>query len=206
MVAELAVPTSLFLEKKLVIVGDGYIGKTSLLISYIEGKMPQYYVPTVFETYVADIKIDEFQFELSLYDTAGQDAYDRLRPLSYPDTDVILMCFSAGSPDSFFNVYNKWLPEIRHFCSNVPIILVCTKVDLRNERNTIANLEKLNQHPITEEEGLDMAQKVTAHAYIECSSLRHYNITEVFEVAAKSTLRQESKQMKKRKHASCSLI
>ena len=51
----------------------------------------------------------------------------RLRPLSYPDTDVILMCFSIDSPDSLENIPEKWTPEVKHFCPNVPIILVGNK-------------------------------------------------------------------------------
>ena len=67
------------------------------------------------------------QVELALWDTAGQEDYDRLRPLSYPDTDVILMCFSIDSPDSLDNIPEKWTPEVKHFCPNVPIILVGNK-------------------------------------------------------------------------------
>lgn len=52
------------------------------------------------------------QVELALWDTAGQEDYDRLRPLSYPDTDVILMCFSIDSPDSLENIPDKWTPEV----------------------------------------------------------------------------------------------
>ena len=68
---------------------------------------------------------------MALWDTAGQEDYDRLRPLSYPDTDVILMCFSVDSPDSLQNIPEKWVPEVKHFCPNVPIVLVGNKKDLR---------------------------------------------------------------------------
>lgn len=82
------------IRKKLVIVGDGACGKTCLLIVFSKDQFPEVYVPTVFENYVADIEVDGKHVELALWDTAGQEDYDRLRPLSYPDTDVILMCFS----------------------------------------------------------------------------------------------------------------
>uniref|UniRef100_A0A8C2JLT3 Rho-related GTP-binding protein RhoA-D-like n=2 Tax=Cyprinus carpio TaxID=7962 RepID=A0A8C2JLT3_CYPCA len=88
------------IRKKLVIVGDGACGKTCLLIVFSKDQFPEVYVPTVFENYIADIEVDSKQVELALWDTAGQEDYDRLRPLSYPDTDVILMCFSIDSPDS----------------------------------------------------------------------------------------------------------
>merc|ERR1712227_995214 len=92
------------IRKKLVIVGDGACGKTCLLIVFSKDQFPEVYVPTVFENYVADIEVDGKQVELALWDTAGQEDYDRLRPLSYPDTDVILMCFSIDSHDSLQNI------------------------------------------------------------------------------------------------------
>uniref|UniRef100_A0A3B4AU79 Uncharacterized protein n=1 Tax=Periophthalmus magnuspinnatus TaxID=409849 RepID=A0A3B4AU79_9GOBI len=123
------------IRKKLVVVGDGACGKTCLLIVFSKDEFPEVYVPTVFETYVADIEVDNKQVQLALWDTAGQEDYDRLRPLSYPDTDVILMCFSVDSPDSLENIPEKWVPEVKHFCPNVPIILVANKKDLRHDED-----------------------------------------------------------------------
>uniref|UniRef100_A0A673AVG5 Rho-related GTP-binding protein RhoA-C-like n=1 Tax=Sphaeramia orbicularis TaxID=375764 RepID=A0A673AVG5_9TELE len=133
------------IRKKLVIVGDGACGKTCLLIVFSKDQFPEVYVPTVFENYVADIEVDGKQVELALWDTAGQEDYDRLRPLSYPDTDVILMCFSVDSPDSLENIPEKWTPEVKHFCPNVPIILVGNKKDLRNDDHTRRELAKMKQ-------------------------------------------------------------
>ena len=65
------------------------------------------YVPTVFENYVADVEVDGKHVELALWDTAGQEDYDRLRPLSYPDSHVILICFAVDSPDFLDNVQEK---------------------------------------------------------------------------------------------------
>lgn len=119
------------IRKKLVVVGDGACGKTCLLIVFSKDEFPEVYVPTVFENYVADIEVDGKRVELALWDTAGQ-GYDRLRPLSYPDTDVILMCFSVDSPDSLEN------PEVGarvKRCPSVPIILVANKKDLRSDEH-----------------------------------------------------------------------
>lgn len=68
--------------------------------------------------------VDGIQVSLGLWDTAGQEDYDRLRPLSYPQTDVFLICFSVASPSSFENVTSKWYPEIKHHCPDAPMILV----------------------------------------------------------------------------------
>jgi Ras family protein A len=175
-------------RKKLVIVGDGACGKTCLLIVFSKDQFPEVYVPTVFENYVADIEVDSKQVELALWDTAGQEDYDRLRPLSYPDTDVILMCYSIDSPDSLENIPEKWTPEVRHFCPNVPIVLVGNKKDLRNDENTRRQLAKNKQETVKPEEGRAMAEKIGAYAFLECSAKTKEGVREVFETATRAAL------------------
>ena len=203
-----SVPNSIFghlhmaaIRKKLVIVGDGACGKTCLLIVFSKDQFPEVYVPTVFENYVADIEVDGKQVELALWDTAGQEDYDRLRPLSYPDTDVILMCFSIDSPDSLENIPEKWTPEVKHFCPNVPIILVGNKKDLRNDNGTIKELAKMKQKPVTLEEGRAMAEKINAYGYLECSAKTKEGVREVFETATRAAL-----QVKRRNRKKCIII
>ncbi|MEE6528049.1 hypothetical protein FKM82_029930 [Ascaphus truei] len=88
------------IRKRLVVVGDGACGKTCLLIVFSKDEFPESHIPTVFENYVEDIEVDGKRVELALWDTAGQEDYNRLRTLSYPDANVILMCFSIDNPDS----------------------------------------------------------------------------------------------------------
>ncbi|KAI6239829.1 hypothetical protein M3Y99_00534700 [Aphelenchoides fujianensis] len=113
-------------------------------------EFPEVYVPTVFENYVADITIDQKNVELALWDTAGQEDYDRLRPLS---------------PDSLANVKEKWAPEVRHYCSpQVPLILVANKKDTRTDAAVIRELGRSKQAPVSYEEGKKMAESIGAHA------------------------------------------
>jgi len=190
------------IRKKLVIVGDGACGKTCLLIVFSKDQFPEVYVPTVFENYVADIEVDSKQVELALWDTAGQEDYDRLRPLSYPDTDVILMCFSIDSPDSLENIPEKWTPEVRHFCPSVPIILVGNKKDLRNDSTTMRELSKMKQSPVTLDEGMAMADKIGAYGYMECSARTKDGVRDVFELATKAALQTK----KRKKKSTCDVL
>ena len=187
------------IRKKLVIVGDGACGKTCLLIVFSKDQFPEVYVPTVFETYVADIEVGNKTVELALWDTAGQEDYDRLRPLSYPDTDVILMCFSIDSPDSLENVPEKWAPEVRHFCPNVPIILVGNKKDLRNDENTKRELAKMKQVPVKSEEGHEICDRIGGKCYMECSAKTKENVREVFYAATNAALEKRKKIRRHRK-------
>jgi Ras family protein A len=125
--------------------------------------LKQVYVPTVFENYVAEVEVDGKRVELALWDTAGQEDYDRLRPLSYPDSHVILICFAVDSPDSLDNVQEKWISEVLHFCAGLPIILVGCKKDLRNDPKTVDELKKTGQEPVSYEQGLAVSQKVCSH-------------------------------------------
>jgi Ras-related C3 botulinum toxin substrate 1 len=151
---------------KSVVVGDGAVGKTCLLISYTSGLFPMDYVPTIFDNYSKNHMVDGRIVNLGLWDTAGQEDYDRLRPLSYPDTDVFLMCFSIVNPTSFFNIKEKWYPEINHHCPGKPIILVGTQMDLRDNTEVILTLKKSKQAPITYTQGLGMMKDINAVKYL----------------------------------------
>merc|ERR550514_2662142 len=141
---------------KCVIVGDGAVGKTCLLISYTTNALPE--------------------------------DYDRLRPLSYPQTDVFLVAFSLISRASFENVKQKWWPELKHHCPGVPTILVGTKLDLRSDANTVAKLREKNQTPITFEEGVEMSRQIGATKYLECSALTQKGLKNVFDEAIRVVL------------------
>ena len=195
------------IEKKIVILGDGACGKTSLLNVFTRGYFPKVYEPTVFENYIHDIFVDGKHITLSLWDTAGQEEFDRLRSLSYSDTDTIMLCFSVDSRDSLANVQHKWVGEIADPCEGVKLVLVALKCDLRNtenETNAITpglinqqrsdldngnrNLEESVQdnhnNYITYEEGLAMAKKIGALRYLECSAKLNKVVNEAFTEAA----------------------
>jgi len=173
---------------KCVVVGDGAVGKTCLLISYTTNAFPGEYIPTVFDNYSANVMVDGRPVNLGLWDTAGQEDYDRLRPLSYPQTDVFLVAFSIISPHSFENVKSKWWPEVQHHAPGVPIILVGTKQDLRNDQSMVAQLQAKGLHVISNEEAQQRAGEISAVKYLECSALTQENLKTVFDEAIRAAL------------------
>ncbi|KAL8736119.1 MAG: hypothetical protein Q9181_002534 [Wetmoreana brouardii] len=179
-------------SKKFVVVGDGGCGKTCLLISYSQGYFPEKYVPTVFENYITHTTHQPSGkiIELALWDTAGQEEYDRLRPLSYPETDLIFVCFAIDCPNSLENVMDKWYPEVLHFCPTTPLILVGLKSDLRTKRVCIDLLKTQGLTPVTPEQGQRVAKQMGA-MYVECSSKEMKGVDEVFELAVNTAVGQE---------------
>ncbi|OUC39631.1 Ras family protein [Trichinella nativa] len=165
---------------KCVVVGDGAVGKTCLLISYTTNKFPSEYVPTVFDNYAVTVMIGGEPYTLGLFDTAGQEDYDRLRPLSYPQTDVFLVCFSVVSPSSYENVKEKWVPEITHHCAKTPFLLAGTQIDLREDSSVLDKLSKNKQKPITVEQGEKLAKELKAVKYVECSALTQAIFVKLF--------------------------
>lgn len=143
--------------------------------------------------------VDGKPINLGLWDTAGQEDYDRLRPLSYPQTDVFLICFSLVNPPSFENVRTKWYPEISHHAPNTPVILVGTKLDLRDDKDTIEKLRDKRMSPITYPQGLQMAKEISAVKYLECSALTQKGLKNVFDEAIRAVLSPPVSKKKKNK-------
>lgn len=191
---------------KCVVVGDGAVGKTCLLISYTTNAFPGEYIPTVFDNYSANVMVDGKPVNLGLWDTAGQEDYDRLRPLSYPQTDVFLVCFSVISPSSFENVKSKWYPEISHHAPGVPFLLVGTKVDLRDDDEQVARLREKNLDPITEAKGNQLANQLGAQKYLECSALTQKGLKNVFDEAIRAVLTSKAQKSTKKSGGACFIL
>ncbi|KAF0881476.1 RAC2 protein, partial [Crocuta crocuta] len=204
------------------------VGKTCLLISYTTNAFPGEYIPTVFDNYSANVMVDSKPVNLGLWDTAGQEDYDRLRPLSYPQTlsgcpgagrapaghlqpllvgdhcllcpqDVFLICFSLVSPASYENVRAK----VSRTDPSTPIILVGTKLDLRDDKDTIERLKEKKLAPITYPQGLALAKEIDSVKYLECSALTQRGLKTVFDEAIRAVLCPQPSRPQKRP---CSIL
>lgn len=177
---------------KLVVVGDDGVGKTCLLISYTSNAFPSDYVPTVFDDYSANILVNGVSVGLGLWDTAGAEDYDRLRPLAYPGTDVFLLCYSVVCQTSYDSITTKWINEIRQYDDKVPIVIVGTKIDLRDDTATINILKQSNMEPLTQTQGETLAKTMKAKKYIECSALNQSNLSKTFNYSILCALKYKS--------------
>ncbi|CAD8154544.1 unnamed protein product [Paramecium pentaurelia] len=165
---------------KLVVVGDGNVGKTCILLSYTTDKFPQDYVPTVFENYTTQTAVDGKMINLSLWDTAGQETYNRLRTLSYNSADVFLVVFSVIEESSFENAIIKWYPELEApELKCVPKIFVGNKIDMRNQANP--------SH-VQQEAAKSKVEKLQCQ-YLECSALTQIGLKEIFDQAIKKAIK-----------------
>jgi small GTP-binding protein len=181
---------------KIVIVGDGAVGKTSLLMSYTTNEFPQW-VPTVMDLHNSTISVDEKSYNLSLWDVTNSEDFMGLRQLSYPQTDVFMVCYSIASPTSFDNVASQWIPEIQHKCGkDIPFILVGTKIDLRNDSAIIAKLAAKGQTTLEKERGVALAMELGTE-YLECSALTQEGLKEVFARAIHLAINKPVKENKK---------
>jgi len=183
-------------KMKITVVGDGAVGKTCFLIGYTEQKFDEKYVPTVFDNYSAEKELDGVVYNLALWDTAGQEDYERLRPLSYPNTTCFLVCFSIANESSLQNVKTKWAPEIKHHMPHAPMILVGLKSDLRNADDP-------NLLLVTTKDANKLRKLIKAEAYFECSAKTLTGLNEVIEAAMRVSLK---KRVKKQRNNDCSIL
>lgn len=126
----------------------------------------------------------------------GQEDYDRLRPLSYSNADVFLVCFAVGNKASFENVAEKWAPELRRYCPGVPILLVGTQMDRREELP--------NERVVSAEQAQKTARDLRAGRYVECSAKTREGLNEVFAEAILLAL--DPKRSAQSKKGKCQII
>ncbi|KAJ5106788.1 P-loop containing nucleoside triphosphate hydrolase protein, partial [Penicillium angulare] len=167
---------------KLVIVGD-VCGKTALLIYQAMDKnvFVENLGLTVFEKYEMNVALDGRNVKLDLWDNSGTPDYSRLRAISYPESDIFLICFSIGSANSADNVLESWDEEVHQFSGDLPILLVGLQKDLRDENPTPEDL-------VTWEEGDAIRSKIGANAYLECSAKTGEGVVEVLHEATRLAL------------------
>uniref|UniRef100_A0A914QJW4 Uncharacterized protein n=1 Tax=Panagrolaimus davidi TaxID=227884 RepID=A0A914QJW4_9BILA len=116
------------------------------------------YVPTVFDTYSENVMADNQPLNFTLHDTAGQEEYDNIRPLSYPQTNCFLLCISLENPESSVK----------------------------------------SADAVSTAQGLQMARRIKAVKYLECSSLTRIGLEQVFEEAIQASLCPPKVNRKKR--------
>ncbi|KAL0202749.1 hypothetical protein M9458_000767 [Cirrhinus mrigala] len=184
---------------KCVVVGDMVAEKTRLLISTFNACFPTEHVSTVFDNYFAPVTFSGNPVNLGIWDTTGQEDCSRLRPLSYPQTDVFLICFSLADPHSLKNVREKWYPEVRHHCPDTPVILVGTQLDLRDDKDTIEQLKKNKQTPISYHQGQAVAEEIGAVKYLECSASTQMGLKMVFDETVRVALNSPLVKKRERK-------
>ena len=183
---------------KLVVVGDSTVGKTCLLIAYEIGTYPGEYIPSQLDNETVNIMVDGKPISLALWDTPGEEyGCDRLRPLSYPQTDVLLVCFSITDKSSLNRAKSNWIPEIQHYVPEVPFILVGNKSDLRNDQNMIDELAEKGLNFVTEEEAQTIAKEVGAVKYCECSALTQEGLKYIFDEAVRAVIWANEKSKKR---------
>ncbi|CAH2049925.1 unnamed protein product, partial [Thlaspi arvense] len=185
---------------KCVTVGDGAVGKTCMLISYTSNTFPTDYVPTVFDNFSANVVVDGSTVNLGLWDTAGQEDYNRLRPLSYRGADVFLLAFSLISRASYENIYKKWIPELRHYAPAVPVVLVGTKLVPRHSR------QNSTYHSSSFSIIILQTSIFVSNIFLLVIYLAFQNVKAVFDTAIKVALRPPKPKKKPQKPRPCTFL
>ncbi|CAH8831495.1 unnamed protein product [Trichobilharzia szidati] len=195
--------------RKIVVVGDGMVGKTALLSAFVNGAFQDYYIPTVFETSAKEVELpDGRHITLGLWDTGGQEEFDQIRQLAYPGASLILLCYAVDCPTSLENIVHTWLDEVKCYCPHIPLILVGCKADKRvvpkagNLNNSASNATQNTL--IDPNDAVKVCKQIGAQIVIECSALTRSNVNSIFELAARIILDTDKESMRSSKF--CSIL
>lgn len=160
---------------KICVVGDDGVGKSGIF----EGKNAS--GVSIYQKYEFDFIHQNKEFKIQAWDIAGQEEYNLLREETYPNMDIILLCFSMVFPPSFENIVERWKEELQQFCENKPIILIGTKMDLVDDQKTLEKMEKNHMKPVTNEEIIKTAEEIHAFSFIKISAHTNVGIKNIYE-------------------------
>ncbi|XP_013136743.1 PREDICTED: uncharacterized protein LOC106101917 [Papilio polytes] len=165
---------------KCVLVGDGAVGKSSLIAAYAQDTFREDYQPTAYDTFNVVVDVDDRPVCVEICDTAGQDSMSELRALCYPGTDVLMLCFSVVRPETFRSVAERWTRAVASV--NAPLVLVGTQSDLATDDKVIQGLKAIGEHAVTEMEARALATKINA-VYVETSAKTRKQLKDAFDAA-----------------------
>uniref|UniRef100_A0AAQ5ZE25 Ras homolog family member V n=1 Tax=Amphiprion ocellaris TaxID=80972 RepID=A0AAQ5ZE25_AMPOC len=186
-------------ELSCMLVGDGAVGKTSMIISYIFNGYNTEYRQTAFDVFTGLVHVNGIPIRIKLIDTAGQEEFGHLRSLCYAHVDVFILCFSLVNPVSFDNITSKWIPQIRAGNPTSPIVLVGTQSDLRHNVDVLIHLAQRSTRPVRCRQAGRLAHRIRAHDYVECSALTQHNLKDVFDCAVFAAIMHKRSGAKSRK-------
>eukprot|EP00924_Labyrinthula_sp_SR-Ha-C_P009487 maker-scaffold_2-snap-gene-25.65-mRNA-1 protein AED:0.00 eAED:0.00 QI:132/1/1/1/1/1/3/133/233 len=189
---------------KIVIVGDGAIGKTTLLKAYMNPnsywEYMEEYKPTVLENFYIKIPIQDEEYIMDIWDTAGQEDLNNIRIKAYPNTDLFLLCFDASNYSSFANLKGVWFnetglneeissPRLSRFSRKKEFPPAFITVATKTDRLRFLKRQKLRY--VRHGEVKDWAEKCGSKAFVDCSAKKYHNVTLVFKTAFIEAVRRK---------------
>jgi small GTP-binding protein len=191
---------------KLMIVGDDKVGKTHFARAWVDKNNDYFYVsaPTIFDNYSYNYKFEDKEYIIYTYDTSGREDYDRLRPIAYPDTKLVFICFKVTDIKSFENVKSKWVEEIKFHLPDTPFALIGLQIDLRGDEDVLKKLD--GKKPISYSEGLELSKEIGALCYSECSAKNYFEVEETFKEGIETYIKKYMNKNHDKEHHKCLLM
>jgi len=172
---------------KITIVGDEAVGKSTFGAAFKDGNF--HCCADNMTSFEKTIPVNhEIAVKLSFCDTRGNESYERLNHIVYPHTDLFMICFSVVNPDSFANVTQRWIPDVKNWIPDCDILLIGTNEDLRSDAETLKKLSSQSKTPISRQMGEELCKKINAKCYMEVSAKSMKNVTSAFNEAIQIVL------------------
>jgi len=176
-----------------VVVGDQRAGKSSLIDRFIWNDVSAEYKPTSFDKFSVKKIVNEEEISFTVWDTSGSQAYDSVRPLSYNEADIFMLCFSVADPRTLNNVRNHWIQEIRRHRPDAPVLLCGCMARLRDDMTVVNELRRSGLNPVTPNQAMQICSEIGISIYVDTSAKEGLKeVLEAFDMAAILTLQHRA--------------